>query len=136
MVVNNEVKLVVTFINLTCIIELKIYVSWNYTLLDYSVSEQDGFEVCIVRQVQKNTERASCIWVIHTKEYNRVLFGLIEIEYFQSDKQIRDWVVSSLYTPLVVRSKYDEKLYLAKTRFLLFLFSYSQHSRFVQIHDR
>ena len=30
---NNYVKLVITFINLTCITELKINVSWNNTLI-------------------------------------------------------------------------------------------------------
>ena len=37
MLVNNGVKLVITFFNLTCIIELKIYVSWKTTPLDYGV---------------------------------------------------------------------------------------------------
>ena len=35
MLVNNNVKLSITLTNLTCIIELKIKVSWNKTLLDY-----------------------------------------------------------------------------------------------------
>ena len=37
MLVNNYVKLVITFINLTCNIELKIYVSCNNTPLNYGV---------------------------------------------------------------------------------------------------
>ena len=37
MIENNYVKLVITFINVTCTIELKIYVSCNNTPLDYSV---------------------------------------------------------------------------------------------------
>ena len=37
MLVNNNVKLVITFINLPCIIELKMYVSWKSTPHDYSV---------------------------------------------------------------------------------------------------
>ena len=32
--VNNDVKLLITIINLTCIIKLKIYISWNKTLFD------------------------------------------------------------------------------------------------------
>ena len=39
MLVNNYAKLVITFINLTCKTELKIYVSWNKTLLDYGIRE-------------------------------------------------------------------------------------------------
>ena len=35
--INNYVKLIITFINVTCTIELKIDVSWNNTPLDYSV---------------------------------------------------------------------------------------------------
>ena len=35
--VQNDAKLVITFINLTCNIELKINVSWNNTPLDNSV---------------------------------------------------------------------------------------------------
>ena len=37
MLVNNYVKLVITFINVTCTIELKIYVSCNNTPLNYGV---------------------------------------------------------------------------------------------------
>ena len=33
--VNKNIKHVITFINLTCTIEVKIYVSWNKTLLHY-----------------------------------------------------------------------------------------------------
>ena len=32
--VNNDVKLLITIINLTYIIKLKIYISWNKTLFD------------------------------------------------------------------------------------------------------
>ncbi len=35
--VSNNAKLVITFINLTCNIELKIYVSCNNTSLNYGV---------------------------------------------------------------------------------------------------
>jgi len=36
-IVDNDVKLAITFINLNCVIELKINVSWNNTPFDYCV---------------------------------------------------------------------------------------------------
>ena len=50
----NDTKLVITFINITCNIELKIDVSWNNTPLDYGINER--VLVYLVKQVPKNTD--------------------------------------------------------------------------------
>ena len=42
MIEYNDVKVVVVFINLACIIELKIYVSWNNTLLDWGIYPREA----------------------------------------------------------------------------------------------
>ena len=53
--VNNYVKLVTMFINLTCNIELKIYISWNKTLLHYSIR--------VIHQSVANKTDLSCLLV-------------------------------------------------------------------------
>jgi len=72
---------------LSGLIEIEYYrdlvISEGYILKNTTASYQDWKRLSIMR--------SCCIWAIHTKEYNSVLSGLIEIEYY------RDLVISEGY---------------------------------------
>ena len=116
MLVKNYVKPVlrfslITFINLTWTIKLKIYISWNNTLLDYGIgvihsrvaNDTDLSCIIINRNRLGNTESIISglihtkvlqwvvSWKIDTWRIQSVISGLIQTEYYSWESE---WVVS------------------------------------------
>ena len=92
LIVNKYVKLVIKFINLTWILELKIYISWNNTLFDYSfrviylgLSNRTDLSF-LVRQIPENTDR-----VVSSLILTKVLLSDLEfvIELYLVNRYLR-----------------------------------------------
>ena len=81
----------ITFINLTCTMKLKIYVSWNNTLLDYGIR--------VIHFLVPNKTDPSCIWINRYRLgiTESIVSGLIHTKVTLREKRVREQFVPSRY---------------------------------------
>ena len=93
----------ITFINLTCTMKLKIYVSWNNTLLDYGIRVIHNtlldYGIRVIHFLVPNKTDPSCILINRYRLgiTESIVSGLIHTKVTLREKRVREQFVPSRY---------------------------------------